>query len=561
LAQGHTEKEAEVGSLVVAVLLVLFTVLLFNAFLWGALVSLFSGVWHGLMQEGNEDQAVALFVGLSVSFMLLLLWLLNRQTLRTEEAQRRDRSNQQRLSEKKAHLVRGAMGNFEELFRHELALRRPDLEVRSVHAVDAVPRIRFKAYRPTTAFGEKVGKSYEDFRNRLFEDVLQVLGTAFRLSPNIPSVIVDALMEFIDRKAKYYEGPVLSVKAPREAFERRDTQAAPLKTLGTFDLRYKDGMEVPPIPEEQSKQARVIERIRQDAPVLKVRYEAPQRKATSGWERPPEVREGAFRQETLQGKELNALSPSQFQDLVTGVLAKMNYDLRAIKKVPGGTLQIQADYAHPVLGGNFLVLARQFPESAPIHADLVKELDELVREESCKRGCYIVTGRFTEEARNISRKMALDLVDVGSLTELLERGPYEGRWGGVDEKGVTADLTRLSVLDFEKETDLFLKSAGFRVVKIRRVPGGSVLAVAEHDHPITGGKFAVMARQVQGEERVPAELVSELSHVMNAEFCHRGLLMVTGDLSREAQVLARISGVELVDRNLWENMRRPIGAP
>jgi len=560
LAQGHTEREARVGALGVAVLLILLTVLLFNAFVWGALVSLFSGAWHGLMREGNEDQAVLLFAGLSVLFVSILLLFLNRETQKKEEVQRRDRFAQQRLDEKRAHLARGAMGNFEELFRHELTLKRPDLEVRSVHTVDAVPRVRFKAYRPTTAFGGKVGKSYEDFRNRLFGDVLGSLEVAFRLSPNIPFVIVDALMEFINRKAEYYEGTVLSVRAQKEAFEKRDPKASPFKVLITFDLRYKDGMEIQPIAEEESKQARVIERIRQGAPVLNVRYEAPEKKAEDGWEKPPEIKEEAFLQETLKGKELNALSPSRFQDLVVGVLAKMNYDLKGLKKVPGGTLQVQADYAHPVIGGSFLILARQFPESAPIHVDLVKELDGLAREESCKRGCYIVTGHFTEEAKNIARKMAVDLVDVGRLAGLLEARPYDGRWSFrvVDEKGVTADLARLSILDFEKETALFLKSAGFQVVKIRRVPGGAVVAVAEHDHPITGGKFAVMARQVQGEERVPAELVSELSHVMDAEFCHRGLLMVTGDLSREAQALARVSGVELVDRNLWENMRRHI---
>jgi len=68
----------------------------------------------------------------------------------------------------------------------------------------------------------------------------------------------------------------------------------------------------------------------------------------------------------------------------------------------------------------------------------------------------------------------------------------------------------------------------------------------------------VMARQFPAEDRVSAELVSELTHVMTAEFCRRGILMVTADFSREAQALARFSGVELVDRNLWENLRRHI---
>ena len=139
------------------------------------------------------------------------------------------------------------------------------------------------------------------------------------------------------------------------------------------------------------------------------------------------------------------------------------------------------------MGGNFLVLARQYPETAPVHADLVRELDELTREEACKRGIYIVTGRYTEEARNITRKLAVDLVDGAKLSELLEGPAYDGRWTFrvVDEKGVVTDLSKMALMNFELEVDLLLKSMGFRVEKIRRVPGGSVLAVAEFPHPVT----------------------------------------------------------------------------
>jgi hypothetical protein len=111
-----------------------------------------------------------------------------------------------------------------------------------------------------------------------------------------------------------------------------------------------------------------------------------------------------------------------------------------------------------------------------VHADLIRQLDVLAREENCKRGVYIVTGQFTEEARNISLKMAVDLVDIKKLFSLLEAPPYDGRWTFrvVDEKGVLNDLNRMPLLSFEKEVDLFLKSTGFKVTKIRRVPASSV---------------------------------------------------------------------------------------
>jgi restriction endonuclease Mrr len=368
-------------------------------------------------------------------------------------------------------------------------------------------------------------------------------------------------MKFISGNAKYYEGSVLSVKAQRDVFQHhREKKTVPFKTLTSFDLRYNDGMEVKPLPEEESKQARVLERIKENAPKLNVRYEAPKKKEDDGWEKPKEIAEPEVIQETTRGKEMSALPLAQFQDLVLSVLTKMSFSVQKVKKVPGGTLQIQVDFSHPVVGGSFLVLARQYPETSPVHADLIRELDEVTREEACKRGIYIVTGRYTEEARNISRKMAVDLVDGTKLAELMEGPAYDGRWTFrvVDEKGVVQDLSRMPLLNFEKEVDLFLKSMGFRPEKIRRVPGGSVVAVAQYPHPMVGGKFCVLAKQFQAGEKVPPEFVSEMSHVMKAEFCHRGLLMVPADITQEARALARFSNVDLVDRNTWENLRRQI---
>src|SRR5258708_23027252 len=107
------------------------------------------------------------------------------------------------------------------------------------------------------------------------------------------------------------------------------------------------------------------------------------------------------------------------------------------KKVAVGIVQIGAFCGDGAEGGNFVVLPRQYPENAPVHADLVRQLDELTREEACKRGIFVVTGRFTEEAKNISKKLAIDLVDGPKFSEILEGPAYDGRWTLriVDERG------------------------------------------------------------------------------------------------------------------------------
>jgi restriction endonuclease Mrr len=315
------------------------------------------------------------------------------------------------------------------------------------------------------------------------------------------------------------------------------------------------------VPEEEDKTAKVLERIRENAPKVDIRYESSKPKVEENWEKPKVPEAPMPLGDIHRAKEMSSMPLAQFQDLVVGLLSKLSFAVQKVKKVPGGTVQILADYDHPVIGGNFMVLARQYPEGSQVHADLVKELDEITREEACKRGIYVVTGAFTEEARNVSRKMAVDLVDGKTLSGLLDGPSYDGRWSFrvVDEKGVVVDLSRMALLNFEQEVDQFLKSLGFQVVKIRRAPGGSVVAVVEHRHPVTGGKFAVLAKQFPPETQVPAEQVSEFAHIMQAEFCHRGILMATAGFSMEARALSRFSGVELVDGNTWENLRRRMG--
>ncbi len=559
LKEGHTELEAENGAAVMTGLFIFLLVIVFNSFIYGSARRTLNLAWIYCQENPTQGVVIGL-VGTMVFFIALFIYLGVRSKGKKEK-EYLERQERHKIHEKHQHIHKGAMGNFEEVFRFRLAEKYPHIEIKTVHTVDAIPRIRFQVQRFNTELGGPVDQNYELFRDTLFSDTLHVIETVFGITENIPSVNVDALMNFISRTAKYYDGAVLSVKADRDVFNRIDrAKFKPFKILTAFDLRYNDGMEVQAFPEEESKTAKILERIKEKAPRINVRYEDAKVKVNDGWEKPKFADEAFIKQETLKGKELNALPLPKFQELILHFLSKMSFDVLGVKNIPGGTIQIQADFHHPVIGGNFIILARQYPETTPVHADLVRALDEQAREESCKRGIYIVTGRFTEEAKNITKKLAIDLVDGERLTSSLEGPPFDSRWTFrvIDEKGVQTDLSKMPLMSFEKEVDLFLKSLGFRVEKIRRVPGGAIVAVAEFPHPISGGKFTVMARQFPADERVNAELVSELGHVMNSEFCHRGLLMVTSDYAMDARALARFSGVELVDRNLWENLRRHI---
>lgn len=556
---GHAEAEAEMGGLVAAGLLVFIAILLFNSFILGVIRVYFNNLWA----YAQENPTPATLIGFLVTLIFLMVFFGFLQ--RKEEAKKKEdweaRHKQHQLDEKRQYLRKGAMGNFEELFRSYAAKKIPDLEIKTIHVIDTVPRVRFMAKRFNTELGGDVEGNFQRFREKVLADTLAIVDLVFELSESIPGVIVDAMMQFINRGAKFYDGPVLSIKATREVYLQMDrAKKSPFKILSSFDFRYNDGTEVEPIPEGENKTARILEKLREGAPKLNVRYETPVEKKDDGWEKPKDKAPGdeIVPIDTMKDKQLNDMPVAQFHNMLISLVAKLGFEVMGIKKVPGGILQVQADFSHPVLGGSYLVLGRQFPSGSQVHADLVRELDETTREESCRRGIYFVTVEFTEEARNISRKLAVDLVGGKRLRELLDGPPYDTRWSVrvVDEKGLVMDLSTMSILAFQDEVDQFLKSMGFQVSKIRRAPGGAVVAVAEHPHPVSGGKFAVLAKQFPATERVPQEQVSEFAHIMKSEFCHRGLLMVTCDTSREAQALARFSGVEIVDRNVWENLRR-----
>ena len=201
-------------------------------------------------------------------------------------------------------------------------------------------------------------------------------------------------------------------------------------------------------------------------------------------------------------------------------------------------------------------MARQYPPDAQVHAEMVAELDQLVVDESCQRGLYIVSGLFTEEARNIARRMPVTLVD-GRMLKALMPGtgniPVEvnGAGSGGLLPGVAPDLEHMSLTAFQEAVEGCLKGLGFEVRKIRKLTDGAIFARVEDAHPLVGGEFVVMARQVPAVKEVPGEVVRETSRVMEAELCRRGILLVTGNFTGEARLLARSLAVELVDGNRW----------
>ncbi len=558
LKQGHTVKDAEAGALLVAALDLFVFIVLFNSFLAGIILSLPKTLSDFMRQNPAESVFGAIFLTLLVFSVIF-------KNMRASEEKKQEMLRQVRRSEMEVGRLResvksGAMASFESVYRTDLAKKYPGIEIQAIYITDTTPRIKFRMIRFTTESGGDVDANYRLFREKLFNDTWSLIRTAFEVAPNIPAVIVDAMFNFISRKAQFYDGSVLSVKATREIFRSLDTSGLDsFKILTAFDLRYNDGSEVEAHSEEESKSARLLEKIRRNGRKMEIRYETEKPVEDDGWQTASTPVAASVSSEV--SVELSKIPFDRFQAVVMELLVRRGFDVQKMKKIPGGTLEVLARHPHPLLGGDFVALARQYPPEAQVHAELVTELDQLVRDEQCQRGIYLVTGRFTEEAANIARGMPVCLVDGRWLKELAKATPGEGAavekpaevFAGITP-GKAPDLNGISLTAFQDKVDETLKGLGFRVVKIRKMTDGAIFARVEDTHPLVGGVFAVLARQAPADSEVSAEVVRETARVMDSEFCRRGLLMATASFTAEARGVARSLAVELVDRGKWTRL-------
>jgi hypothetical protein len=556
--QGHTDTESEVGGIVFACLEVALVVLLFNTFLLGLLHAIFDDFARWF----HENPFQVLLVALLVTMLVLAVWF--RVMGKREEARRkdtlRDFREKERLRSKIESVRRGAMGDFKEAFEGVLRQKRPDLLVQSVFLSDASPRIRFHARKRNTQ-GGSLDKSYLAFRDDLFDDTRQVIATAFEVAPNAPIVTVDALLNFINRRAQFVDGPVLSVRARREVWQSLDPASMdPFQAVSALEVRYNDGSEVEPHPDLESRHQKVIERLRAEGPKLDLRYDRSASYADAEDWRPAVDPPSLFVTELSGREDVENLSLRDFECVVVKTLRRHGFDVPKAKTAPGNQLEFLAYHPHPLLGGSCLVWARQYAPGSRIPLEMVEKLDKRVRDESRQRGIFLATGTFTEEAAFRARKLSLAVADRPRFLEWT-------RWNAdpamkVDLYGAvtrvdldsSVDLSALPVPAMQDLMTGLLGDLGFTVGRLNRMQNGAVKAVVTHNHSVLGGKAAVLARSFPERQRVDEEIVREFVNVMETEFCDRGFLFLSAYLTPKARALAASSGILPIERNEWYNL-------
>ncbi len=560
MSQGHPQEEAEVGGLVVAGLWVFLAIVAFNSFLFGFLRAFFGGIFDSLMADPFE----ATVVGLLVTLLILALWFkaMGKKEAETKAVARQDFRDKERLKEKIAAVQRGAMGHFQEALTETLRQSHPQIALKRVNVTDTNPRIQFMARKKTAESGGRVDQAYMIFRERLFEDVRDILSAAFEVAPNARIVTVDGLLNFINKKAQYYDGPVVSLRAERQLWTNLDlTQPDAFRCLSPLEIAYHDGMEVQPLPELESQSHKVLEKLRANMNKVDIQYG----KTTTVSSNDDEFRNVAepadlFITELDGGADLSTLGLKTFETVMVKLLKRHGLDVPKVHDFPGGLLEFRAYHLHPLLGGSLLVWAKQRNANSPMAAEMVAELDEKVREEGRARGLYFVTSGFTDEARNKARGQRVVLVDRQRFLELAkwhaDPAMKVDLYGATQRRALdpTVDLSGCSVPVVQDIIEKLLGNLGFTISRINRLQGGAIKAVAVHNHPILGGKVAVLARQFPEKQPVGDEVVREFTQIMEAEFCSRGILFLSAYMTPAARKAARASGVDLVERNDWYNL-------
>jgi hypothetical protein len=388
------------------------------------------------------------------------------------------------------------------------------------------------------------------------------------VAPNALIVTVDALLNYINRKAQYYDGAVLSLRARREAWQTLDfSQADSFQLLSAMEVRFNDGSEVEPHPDLESRHYKVIERLRAEGPKFKLQYDRPTSATEADDWRPAVDPPDLFITELANQKEPEKLSIAEFESVVVKMLRRHGFDVPKVRVAPGNQLEFLAYHSHPLLGGSCLVWARQYPATVRVPLGMVEALECRVRDESRQRGIYLVTGSFTEEAEYRSRKLSLAIADRHQFLEWAKWNSDPAvrvdAYGAVHRVPLDASVN-LSEIVVPALKDLMgdlLNNLGFTATRQNRMLGGAVKFVVEHNHPILGGKAVVLARSYPERQAVGEEAVREFIQIMETEFCTRGYLFLSAYLTAPARTLALKSGITPVERHDWYNLLEVFKAP
>jgi len=127
-----------------------------------------------------------------------------------------------------------------------------------------------------------------------------------------------------------------------------------------------------------------------------------------------------------QRPNLLALSPSEFESLITNLFEKMGLDTRQTRPSRDGGVDCVAWDSRPVMGGKVVIQAKRYTETVGVSA--VRDLFGTVHNEGASKGILVTTSGFGKASFDFAEGKPLELLDGTNLLYLLnEHAGVEAR--------------------------------------------------------------------------------------------------------------------------------------
>src|SRR5262249_31181807 len=119
-----------------------------------------------------------------------------------------------------------------------------------------------------------------------------------------------------------------------------------------------------------------------------------------------------------QRPNLMALSPTEFESLITNLFAKMGLETRQTQASRDGGVDCVAYDPRPIFGGKVIIQAKRYKNTVGVSA--VRDLFGTLQNEGASKGILVTTSGYGKAAFEFANGKPLELLEGSHLLYLLE---------------------------------------------------------------------------------------------------------------------------------------------
>ncbi len=131
------------------------------------------------------------------------------------------------------------------------------------------------------------------------------------------------------------------------------------------------------------------------------------------------IEQGDILQSLENRPNLLDLTPSQFENVVSNLFARMGLETKLTRSSKDGGVDAIAYDTRPVLGGKVIIQAKRYSNTVGVSA--VRDLYGTMMNEGASKGILVSTSGYGPDAYEFSKDKPLELIDGGGLLYLLQQ--------------------------------------------------------------------------------------------------------------------------------------------